>query len=199
MKNLLKVADDERNAEWERSLLEKLVAEKVSLIQEQPVNGPDQFPYFLVEYPSKATEEPVENILGWLSEKGIGFVLNPNREPCPDLVLTYGMIWGLRHFGNIWAPVKSEEFQVGDPSEEILPTYARKIIQSFLQDQGVLQPRILAANQSKGLDFCFSIESLENPPEEEYEGIAEALSWFIPPNFSVALASEKDLSGFAPL
>ena len=48
-------------------------------------------------------------------------------------------------------------------------------------------------------DLCFSLESLGNPPDNEHEGIAEALSWFLPTHYSIVLISEKSLPEFLPL
>jgi hypothetical protein len=51
----------------------------------------------------------------------------------------------------------------------------------------------------KNYDLCFSLESFGNPPETEHKGLAEALSWFLPAHYSIALISEKLLPGFEAL
>ena len=48
-------------------------------------------------------------------------------------------------------------------------------------------------------DLCFSIESLKSPPAHEHANIAEAISWFLPAHYTVALVSEKTVPGFQSL
>lgn len=98
------------------------------------------------------------------------------------------------------------EFQVselkkfGEPTEAYLPTYVRKIIKEFLQQQGFLMPKILMITfDDKSYDLAFSLESLGDPPENEHQSICEALSWFLPPHYSIMLMSEKGLPPFKPL
>jgi hypothetical protein len=40
---------------------------------------------------------------------------------------------------------------------------------------------------------------LGNPPTKEHQGIAEAISWFLPPHYSIVLISETGLPPFAAL
>ena len=197
MQDLLKTPVEQRTPEWERQFLEILLKKKVKVLGEEPVAGPDQFPYLLVE--TSEEEEPVTKIIQWLNEKGIGLVINPHTQPYPDMVLTYGMIHGLSSRGDIWNQPYSENFIAGDPSEEFLSLSARSVLKQFLIDQGILQPRFQLVSTSNGMDFCFSLESLGEPPAKEHEGVAEALSWFLPPNFAVTLASESKMKGFVAI
>jgi hypothetical protein len=40
---------------------------------------------------------------------------------------------------------------------------------------------------------------LKSPPQSEHAGIAEAIAWFLPAHYTVALVSEKSIPGFQPL
>ena len=51
----------------------------------------------------------------------------------------------------------------------------------------------------KQYEFGISLESLGNPPETEHAGIAEAISWFLPPHYSIVLISEKGMPQFVDL
>jgi hypothetical protein len=63
-----------------------------------------------------------------------------------------------------------------------------------------MHPRILVmSTDRKHYDLAFSLESLGNPPTKEHQGIAEAITWFLPPHYSVVLVSEKDLPEFIAL
>ena len=64
---------------------------------------------------------------------------------------------------------------------------------------GMQSPVLVMSTDGENYDFCFSLESLGNPPEAEHSGIAEAISWFLPPHYSLLLIGEKDLPKFIDL
>jgi hypothetical protein len=164
------------------------------------VVGPDSFPYLLIETKEQGSGEveSFSKLLHWAMQRGIGLAINPYREPEPDLVLSYGMVWALVKRGEYWrsVDVPKDEFIAGQPDEAILPKEPRKILRQFLLDQGVLTPRFMAVVNKGQIEFCFSLESLGNPDDKEQAGVAEAISWFLPPNVLVTLAREAELSGF---
>jgi hypothetical protein len=88
---------------------------------------------------------------------------------------------------------KTSEFQFGDASEDYLPKDVRKYLREFLLAQGVYSPRLCVFSEN-GLDYDLGlfVESLGNPPEKEYLGIAQALSWFLPQHYSVTFVSDAD-------
>lgn len=86
------------------------------------------------------------------------------------------------------------------PTAAELPEYTRAIIKQFLLDQGVFAPKVLKVSfDLKNYDFCFSIESLNSPPQTERSGIAEALAWFFPAHYVIGLVSESAVPGFVSL
>jgi hypothetical protein len=91
------VGVDERDDAWETGFLRALPAASVKVLSPEPHEGPDNWPYLLVET-DPSGDEILANILGWLSTRGIGLVLNANK-PTPDYVFTYGMIWNFREQG----------------------------------------------------------------------------------------------------
>ena len=206
---LLDTPIERRDSAWEKSFLEAFADSTVNLLFPDPKPGPDQWPYLFVQ---TATEggEPVRQVLAWLSTRGIGLALNPQKTS-PDFVLSYGMIWNFRETGKFISetperPIGAfnlkpgQQFLTGAPSESYLPKYVRSILKQFLLDQGVYAPKVLMVSEDqKHYDLCFSLESLGLPPENERMGLAEALSWFLPSHYSIALISEKSLPGFAPL
>ena len=81
-----------------------------------------------------------------------------------------------------------------------MPKYVRRILKDFFMDQGLLNVKVLMiSTDNKFFDFAISLESLGNPPQAEHEGIAEAISWFLPPHYSILLISEKNLPAFLDL
>lgn len=206
---LLQTLEADRNVQWENQFLKTLTESKVTLLTQDPQTGPDGWPYLLAETGEAATES-VQQVLAWLSTRGIGLTINPRKE-FPDYVFSYGMIWSFKETGYFYQPaavVKEGrvEFenqklaQAGDASKEYLPSYARSILRDFFRDQGVLRPKILVMSADlKNYDLAFSLESLGNPPGIEHPGIAEAIGWFLPPHYSLMLVSEKGLPPFFDL
>jgi len=208
---LLKKPIESRDEAWEKQFLELLPHAHVTLLNETPQMGPDQWPYLLVRMHEEA-KEPLAKILPWLAQRGIGLAINPNQE-APDFVLNYGMIWNFVSTGRFLnaanTQIKSLEkvelengqsITFGAPSKEYLPDYVKSILRQFLQDQGLMMPRIAVMSlDNKSYDLCFSLESLDSPPATEHAGIAEALSWFLPMDYSIMLISERGLPRFFTL
>lgn len=209
LSEILQTPDAQRDHNWENQFFDALIKSKVTLLDEGPQTGPDNWPYLMVET-AEGAEEPVVNILHWLSTKGIGLVINPKKE-YPDYVFPWGMIWNFKETGLFrlnQAPViqgnielKNEQGLIaGPPNPKYLPDYVRTILRQFFMDQGLLQVKILVVSQDgKHYDLAISLESLGNPPKNEHSGILEALSWFLPTHYSLMLTSEKDIKGFGPL
>ena len=216
LKNLFGVEIEKRDLDWEKRFLAALPAAKARLLAPEPQEGPDHWPYLMVALDDtdnasgEDDREPLAAILEWLSSRGIGLAVNPQKT-VPDYVMTYGMIWNFRERGEFLtgeASGKSGTFSIqhgqevltGAPSAAFLPPYVRAILKQFMADQGVFAPKILMASfDKKNFELCFSIESLKSPPKAEHAGIAEALSWFLPAHYAVSLVSENTLPGFQPL
>ncbi len=205
---LLKVPDKDRNEKWEDQFLQAFSEAKVQVLSADPQAGPDGWPYLMVETGEAATE-PTQRVLEWLSLRGIGLVVNPNKD-YPDFVMSFGMIWNFRKTGRFIhrvAAIPTGEWTTdtkllksGPPTEEFLPAFVRKILKEFFRDQGVIDPRILMiSNDGENFDLAFSLESLGSPEIKEHEGVAEAIAWFLPGHYSLVLISEKGLPQFASL
>lgn len=209
LQELLKVPDQSRDQKWENQFFKAFSESNVKLLSPEPQNGPDGWPYLMCETSADATE-PSQKVIQWLAEKGIGLVVNPGKD-YPDYIFSYGMLWHFRQTGLFVrdVPPPKEGFyefdpegiqHAGTPNEEYLPKYARSILREFFRDQGVLKPQILLISMDKvQYDLAFSLESLGNPPEEEHQGIAEAISWFLPPHYSLLLVSNEGLPKFSDI
>ena len=207
----LAVQEENRNQAWDEKFFKMISESNLKILTEDPQQGPDGWPYLMSETDAKSsTSEKIDSaqkIIYWLSTRGIGLVINPKRTPYPDYVFSYGMIWSFRETGYFIKYQdlnRPKEFilenpgqvKVGAPTLEYLPDYARKILKDFFRDQSVFDPRILMiATDGDNYDLCFSLESLGNPAEAEHQGVLEAISWFLPPHYSIAVVSEK---GFPP-
>lgn len=212
---LLKTEIKDRGDAWEKEFLAELPKASARVMRPDPTEGPDFWPYLMVESGGVEDDDKMINVLSWLATRGIGLVLNPTK-PAPDYVFTYGMIWNFKERGEFLTPQETkkpeseaagrfeikngQQLYVGNPTEQYLPKYVRGIVRQFLADQGALAPKVLLVSQDNvNFDLCFSIESLKSPPAHEHANIAEAISWFMPAHYTVTLLSEKVVSGFQPL
>lgn len=212
---LAQVSHATRDGGWQVDFFKGLPSANLKILNEAPATGPDGWPYLLAAM-EPDSKESFANVMSWLSTRGIGLVINPHKE-MPDAVLTYGMVWNYRQSGRIFStendtetadspqPVKFELIEgqkahVGGPSEEYLPEYVRAILRSFFRDNNVENPRVLVmSTDQKNYDLCFSIESLGHPAQDEHGGILEALAWFLPAHYSLAILSEAGLPKFTNL
>jgi len=210
--------ESKRDFNWERKFLDSFIQAKVKLLNEEPQQGPDGWPYMFVQSIPAAKEsgdeestEVVLSLLNWLKDKGIGLVVNPNKS-LPDFIFTYGMIWNFAERNllieitdkkddeDVVSFVEGDSVYFGKPSKELLPAYVVKVLLEFFEQQGVKEPRVaIIGKNEKDYDLCFSLESLGNPPEKEHQGILEAISWFLPTHYSLMLISEESVSKFFKL
>ena len=204
--DLLHCEESERDEQWESEFLKVFSHSRLSILNEEPKGGPDGWPYLLVVTDPEGSE-PCTRVLEWLSDKGIGLVVNPQKT-IPDYVFTYGMIWNFKQRGQFLTPEEqirpgqikfeaNEKVMAGPATEDYLPLYVRAILREFFRQQKVMNPKyLIMGREDRGYDFCFSVESLGNPPKTEYRGLLESIAWFLPAHYSVVLISEKGLPPF---
>lgn len=200
-----------RDDQWEQKFLSLFVTSQLTLQFDSPKPGPDQFPYMFA-LTTASSNEPAAKLIDWLSTRGIGLVVNADKG-VPDYVFPYGMLWYYRQTGRFqeaafsagevgqtFAVDATSKLLVGAPSEAYLPGYVRTILREFFRDQGFYHVKVLVAStDGKKFDLCFSLESLGTPPATEHQGILEAISWFLPTHYSLALVHEKAFTSFGDL
>ncbi len=209
------IEDKLRNITWENYFFNQLTLSDLKVTNLDPQYGPDGWPYLFAETVDREGTESFQKVLNWLVQRGIGLVINANKK-MPDYIFTYGMLWhfketGLFYLNNIEVSKTMAEAEYldfsnkellmhGCPTEAYLPLYVRKIIKEFFQQQGIIAPRILMISREPNkFDLVFSLESLGSPPQKEHQGICEAISWFLPPHYSIMISSEKALPRFYTL
>ncbi len=203
LNTILSQPEADRGLEWENRFLSAFYKAKIEIVDESVQTGPDSWPYLFVKSSPQAGE-PVEKVCQWLSGKGVGLALNTHKM-LPDYVFTYGMVWDAVQRGGFDQrqpaedkPAKDmtlsngQELFVGVPSDTYLPNGPRKILREFFQHQGVKEPKVLLVSRDQeNYDLCFSAESLGLTNEKETEGVLEAISWFLPNSYQLAMVSEK--------
>lgn len=209
LNELTQVSDEQRDPQWEVDFFMQLSQSNLNLLSQDPQVGPDGWPYLMTET-SVDAQEPAQKVLQWLATRGMGLVVNPHKS-YPDYVFSYGMVWHFKETGLFYRAkpeVSTGSFELkdgaplhaGEPTPQYLPQYVRNILKDFFRDQSVFAPRILVMSADRiNYDLAFSLESLGNPPVKEHQGIAEAISWFLPPHYSIVLVSEKGLPPFVNL
>ena len=198
-----------RDEAWEIEFLRALPKSRIRVLEDAPAAGPDGWPYLMVSTEG-AVDDSVSNIADWLASRGVGFVVNPEKS-LPDFVLSYGMVWNFRERGEFLTPAAKaatgkleirdgQQLYTGSPSTAYLPEDVRTVLRDFFKRQRVFEPRVLMiSTDQQTWDLAFSVESMGAPPEKEHAGIAEAISWFLPAHYSVAIISEKTVPGFTAL
>jgi hypothetical protein len=207
---LTEMISDLRDENWEHQLLKALPHGQFHLLNVEPQQGPDGWPYLLVQAHPEGGESMTQ-LLPWLVEKGVGLAINPHKDT-PDYVLTYGMVWNFKERRQFLSDIdlakvphpgqvqlrKDQKIISGEPSEEYWPGYSRGIVRDFLKQNGVNEAKVLVLSQDgQHYDLCFSFESFGQPPQSEHKGILEALSWFFPAHYSLMLISENGLPPFS--
>ncbi len=207
-KHLLSPESDRDDA-WESDFLGALKDIRVNILQQEPALGPDNWPYLFVQSDEQG-QDFLLNAFDWCMSRGIGVALNPQKQ-MPDYIFTYGMVWSYIKFGSLNPPLKlntpgqaviqtNDQLIAGPPTEEYLPEQIRTVLNEFWVQQEVANMKVLVISKdNEHFDLCFSLESLGNPPKEEHQNIGEALSWFLPNNYSILLISEKGLPPFHQL
>ncbi len=198
-----------RDETWETEFLENLKDIKVNVIQQDPVVGPDNWPYMFLQSDENG-QDYLLNVFKWCSDKGVGIALNPHKE-LPDYIFTYGMVWSYINFSTLFPPLEvgnpgqkvfeeKSSIVAGPPSEEYLPKSVRAVLAEFFKQQEIEDMKVLVVSEDqKEYDLCFSLDSLDNPPKEEHKDLCEAIAWFLPYNYSIMLIQEEGLPPFYSL
>jgi len=207
--NHLVSSESSRDVSWENQFLDNLKEIKVNILQPEPVVGPDNWPYMFLQS-DKQGQDYLLNVFDWCLSKGVGVALNPQKE-LPDYIFTYGMVWSFLKFGTLFPPLKLDtpgqkvfekdtKLIAGPPTDEYLPAEVRAVLNQFWQQQKLGDIKVLVVSEdSEHFDLCFSLECLGHPPKEEHKEICEAISWFLPHNYSIMLIKEEGMPPFYEL
>jgi hypothetical protein len=199
---LLQTPEAQRGPDWLAQFYAAIVDCSFADDKPQVFFGPDHFPYFSLNTPP--ANQPFEAyciriLLEKLTEDGVGAAINRSGLGV-DWVFTYGDLLSLRIFGafEIRSPTprpeeetlpKGNRGMIAQPSEDFLPSYARKVIRTYMQrmmaipEPGVFllsRPGVIPAQE---LVFSVYPENFAN--QEIFQGAMGALRWFLPRHYSV--------------
>lgn len=197
----LTTAEAFRDEAWENLFLKHFPETKVTVSDENIVVGPDGFGYLLLSM-EPSSDEPVEKILSWSFDKGVGLVLNSHKM-VPDYVFTHGMLWYYAKTKKFQenAEFKSGAVEIdlnnaifGEASEDYWPKFSRDIVRDYLKTQNVgLKYLVVTTKDFNRTDLCLAEESFSEVPAAKRNQLIEKIRWFLPPHYSVVLVSEKNL------
>jgi hypothetical protein len=202
--NLCQVAADLRDEKWKARFLGSVAEASFRCGDPQVIEGPDGFPYFqlLLPEPDTVFQCYVLDKMKdeFLLDHGLGVAINPDRGN-PDWVFSYGDIVNYRLTGEFYSPVdgaaadprqevigEEQEALVGQPSEEYLPTPARRAIREHLLRLGVRDPKVVlmsrAVENSMVQELVFNLSPDRFPSEEHYRAVMHSLAWFLPRHYT---------------
>ena len=79
LNELVNIPDEKRDHQWEVDFFMAITSGNLKLMVDAPQQGPDGWPYLLTQTSADATE-PAQKIMSWLATKGVGLVVNPQKE-----------------------------------------------------------------------------------------------------------------------
>jgi hypothetical protein len=214
---LLRTPPDERDEQWHKKFLDNVADANFRCDSEQPIDGPDGFPYLSLSSPE--TGKPfqvfvIRHIVPNLLNNGCGVVINVGKGN-PDAVFTYGDIVNYYLHGAFDAvddrfevydddapneeKFGDQKIQVSDPSEQILPPPLRLFLRRFLHAYR-LPPKVMLMNRAPnpeagrkgGLSLVFPFTPEANKDAEVSQYVCRALPWFLPRHYSVIWMYEGD-------
>ncbi|HLS94604.1 hypothetical protein BC792_103126 [Sphingobacterium allocomposti] len=218
---LMEVPFAERNEAWRDRFLGNIAGANLKLGDPEVILSNDGFPY--VQLQTVKNDESfqayvIEHQLEVLLEQGFGVVVNAHLEQ-PDWVFSYGDLVNLKQCGSFYTDKsffsnpkeynsigQDEDILVGQPSEDIFPSYLRKHVRDFLQYAGVKHPKVMliARNytdeERASQDIVFNVMPKQFASEKDFTNLMNTLQWFLPKHYSFFGVDEMAIeNGFEPL
>jgi len=224
--DLFEVERESRDEEWRQKFYVAIVDASMATPKDQVLQGPDGFPYFVLNAPppNEGFETfCVSHILDTCLKEGLGIVVQPEPGP-PQWVFPYGLLWSFKEFGAFemaeadTGEHSHEEEQDADdepeggasvltsqPSASFFPAYARKVIKDFLQKRvGSSDLQVMMVNDPQDdpqQSLSFNIFAEDFQDQQQFSNIMYRLTWFLPRHYGlVSMSKGSDLAkSFQPL
>lgn len=202
---LMQTPFEERDEQWRDLFLKYIDEANLKLGEPEVALSNDGFPYIQLQTvtPGESFQAfVIKKQLDIILEQGFGVVINAHLEQ-PDWIFSYGDLVNLKLNGSFYTDnrmfsnpdeyvgiSKDEEILVGQPSEDIFPSFLRRHIREFLQYSGVKNPKLMliARNYTDEVrasqDLVFNIIPLQFPSEKDFNTIMNTLRWFLPKHYS---------------
>lgn len=218
---LMTIPFKERDEQWRDEFLLHIAEANLKLGDPEVIMSNDGFPYIQLQTVSAGESFQayvLKNQLDLVLQQGFGLAINAQAGQ-PDWVFSYGDLVNLKLNKSFYSELslfsnpkeyngigQDEEILVGQPSEDIFPSYLRKNIKDFLQYEGVKNPKVMliARNykdeQKASQDLVFNIMPSQFAHEKDFNTIMNTLQWFLPKHYSFFGVDEMSIeNGFMPL
>lgn len=213
LKELFDVDIKLRDDAWKSHFLENVADAALACSNPQVINGPDGFPYFVLNIPEP--NKPFQSFVlrdmipGFLLGHGLGVVFSPQKEN-PDWVFSYGDIvnfdlknefytqsdnWGVPQTNEVTDT--EEQVLVSQPSEYILPNETREVLRQFFKFQQIEDAKIALLNRPKGEEFSqqlvFNLTPDKFRDHQHFNQVMANILWFLPKHYSYNCLEESVL------
>jgi len=214
LRDLFAVAAEQRDEAWQRRFYAAAPGADLVVLDPQICDGPDTFPYFSLAMPATGVFTPtsIDDALEFVLDRGAGIAIfaTPDRTAAPQWVFTYGDLVSYRLFGDFECgpresgpPQSSGDILVASPSEQFLPSYARKALGNFMRNvYRHPDPKVALIGDhsgAQGLMVNLTLDQYDGD-EGKLRAALHYLGWFLPRTYRVtAMPTEWSDSNFAPL
>ena len=202
--DLLQIPQEKRDNNWRQTFFDNVQTASFACGNPQIFNGPDGFPYFVLQTPEP--NKPFESFCirnmkdDFLLDKGFGVAINP-KDNSVEWVFSYGDIVNLHlnkelftksdtiEIQNEETLKKDEKVLLAQPSESFMPRQTRLALKSFLQSIGIKRPKIMMVCRT--IDGQVIQELAFNIFREDFQSIDQLnlrlkqISWFLPRHYVI--------------
>ncbi|MCS7033971.1 MAG: hypothetical protein NZ561_08240 [Phycisphaerae bacterium] len=196
---LFETPPPQRDAEWLKAFLAAVPTAAFAMREgEEVFTGPDGFPYLRLSIPPLDTEFrafSIRHLLERALESGVGAAIFPEDQSQPLWVFTYGNLLSYRICRQFDArspqppptvPPDQQQVMISQPSEEFLPTVARKVIRKYLSLNGVGLPAMFLLNDPSRhppQQLVFNLFRENYQSQEHFNDLCYRLTWYLPPHY----------------
>jgi len=227
---LLGVESGQRDEQWKIRFYDIVPRAALAVPDSQGMVGPDGFVYLILELPqpdSSFAGYSLVKLLDHLLASGLGLMVSSGGT-VPDWVFSYGCLWSYREFGHFEVSTASppgssvevtaaggglekhtytedHEVIVGQPTDLVLPQYARRTIRAFFQERlKVSNPAVFLLadpDRQPKQALVFSVFPEDFDSQESFARVMKLLTWFLPPHYELSAISRNSgmAAAFRPL
>lgn len=212
LKELSRVTLANRDLEWDHSFLKHVGEAHLACKIPQIAAGKDGFPYFQMEIPDIGAPFESYTISSMVEEKllqdGFGVSISSYHDS-PDITLSYGEILNYHYRNSFRSNMKNwvkptpnqfeggHEILGGNPSENILHPYTRKVILAYMVKNNFHFPKVSLLNimTENGImnQLVFNLVPSYFRNENHFQDVLSSLSWFLPMHYTYTAIPEHYL------
>lgn len=217
---LFETPSDQRGDSWNKAFFAAVVDAPMINPEPKVFYGPDFFPYFNMHTPKPGETFDgfcISQMLEHLTEHGLGVAINSeNGGQQVEWVFTCGEIMAYHMFGSLEPDMEfpkatmpktekgGQQILISQPSEELLPDYARDTIRRFLTE-GLSQENpgvfLMQRRDQPTQELVFSLHAEDFESQGKFRDAMQTLSWFLPSFYKVTAIAKTSafVNYFEPL